>query len=78
MHLVKKASLCIFSEEFTRRRVKSQRRCTPIFISTGYIAQWLERLTADHQVPGSNPGVPFMARTQAAIILWRHLMHAYG
>ena len=28
-------------------------------ISTGYIAQWLERLTADQQVPGSNPGVPF-------------------
>jgi hypothetical protein len=26
---------------------------------TGYIAQWLERLTADQQVPGSNPGVPF-------------------
>jgi hypothetical protein len=26
----------------------------------GYIAQWLERLTADQQVPGSNPGVPFM------------------
>jgi hypothetical protein len=25
----------------------------------GCIAQWLERLTADHQVPGSNPGVPF-------------------
>ena len=25
---------------------------------TGYIAQWLERLTADQQVPGSNPGVP--------------------
>ena len=24
----------------------------------GYIAQWLERLTADQQVPGSNPGVP--------------------
>jgi hypothetical protein len=23
-----------------------------------YIAQWLERLTADRQVPGSNPGVP--------------------
>ena len=22
----------------------------------GYIARWLERLTADHQVPGSNPG----------------------
>ena len=26
--------------------------------SSGYIAQWLERLTADQQVPGSNPGVP--------------------
>ena len=25
----------------------------------GYIAQWLERLTADQQVPGSNPSVPF-------------------
>ena len=29
--------------------------------STGYIAQWLERLTADQQVPGSNPGVPSFA-----------------
>ena len=28
---------------------------------TGYIAQWLERLTADQQVPGSNPGVPLAA-----------------
>ena len=27
-------------------------------LATGYIAQWLERLTADQQVPGSNPGVP--------------------
>ena len=27
----------------------------------GYIAQWLERLTADQQVPGSNPGVPFFS-----------------
>ena len=26
----------------------------------GSIAQWLERLTADQQVPGSNPGWPFM------------------
>ena len=25
----------------------------------GYIAQGLERLTADQQVPGSNPGAPF-------------------
>ena len=29
-------------------------------IACGYIAQWLERLTADQQVPGSNPGVPFL------------------
>ena len=27
----------------------------------GYIAQWLEQLTADQQVPGSNPGVPSFA-----------------
>lgn len=27
--------------------------------ATGYIAQWLERLTADQQVPGSKPGVPY-------------------
>ena len=27
-------------------------------VVAGYIAQWLERLTADQQVPGSNPGVP--------------------
>ena len=27
-------------------------------IAPGHIAQWLERLTADQQVPGSNPGVP--------------------
>ena len=27
-------------------------------VPCGYIAQWLERLTADQQVPGSNPGVP--------------------
>ena len=26
-------------------------------LAVGYIAQWLERLTADQQVPGSNPGV---------------------
>ena len=33
----------------------------------GYIAQWLERLTADQQVPGSNPGVPlFFAQIVAA------------
>ena len=32
-------------------------------LSYGYIAQWLERLTADQQVPGSNPGVPFYANS---------------
>ena len=35
--------------------------------SHGYIAQWLERLTADQQVPGSNPGVPFQHIPAAAI-----------
>ena len=30
------------------------------FENHGYIAQWLERLTADQQVPGSNPGVPLV------------------
>ena len=28
--------------------------------ASGYIAQWLERLTSDQQIPGSNPGVPFL------------------
>jgi hypothetical protein len=32
--------------------------CERVVGSHGYIAQWLERLTADQQVPGSNPGVP--------------------
>ena len=32
-----------------------------MLIYIGYIAQWLERLTADQQVPGSNPGVPFLS-----------------
>ena len=30
----------------------------------GYIAQWPERLTADQQVPGSNPGVPWKHHTR--------------
>ena len=34
-------------------------KCLPFLINaSGCIAQWLERLTADQQVPGSNPGVP--------------------
>jgi type IV secretory pathway TraG/TraD family ATPase VirD4 len=28
-------------------------------VTFGYTAQWLERLTADQQVPGSNPSVPY-------------------
>ena len=32
--------------------------CLKETLASGYIAQWLERLTADQQVPGSNPGVP--------------------
>ena len=35
-------------------------------MSTGYIAQWLERLTADQQVPGSNPGVPSLCGVHTA------------
>ena len=36
--------------------------------ASGYIAQWLERLTADQQVPGSNPGVP-----SSLCLLWAQL-----
>ena len=31
-------------------------------MALGYIAQWLERLTADQQVPGSNLGVPLSTK----------------
>ena len=34
----------------------------------GYIAQWLERLTADQQVPGSNPGVPSVFRLSGGML----------
>ena len=37
--------------------------------ASGYIAQWLERLTADQQVPGSNPGVPF-STAPATFLRW--------
>ena len=41
-------------------RTKTVRNPPPSWnANIGYIAQWLERLTADQQVPGSNPGVPF-------------------
>ena len=35
----------------------------------GYIAQWLERLTADQQVPASNPGVPCVNQSSGS---WGH------
>ena len=34
----------------------------------GHIAQWLERLTADQQVPGSNPGVPLLSMAKCVKI----------
>ena len=34
-------------------------------VADGSIAQWLERLTADQQVPGSNPGWPFYLNESA-------------
>ena len=37
-------------------------------IVAGYIAQWLERLTADQQVPGSNPGVPLWLHTITVLL----------
>ena len=46
------------SEDLLRSRLNLDDALTPIQISTGNIAQWLERLTADQQVPASNPGVP--------------------
>ena len=44
------------------------------FQAYGYIAQWLERLTADQQVPGSNPGVPFCCG--GCIIRLKSVSHA--
>ena len=46
----------------------SQSGAEPLkFVSIGYIAQWSERLTADQQVPGSNPGVPSLAVRTAVL-----------
>ena len=41
----------------TARRMENNP--APLYCQHGYIAQWLQRLTADQQLPGSNPGVPF-------------------
>ena len=38
-----------------------------MLLSTGYITQWLERLTANQQVPGSNPGVPLQCNPAALL-----------
>ena len=35
-------------------------RASALALAVGYIAHWLERLTADQHVPGSNAGVPFL------------------
>ena len=41
----------------------------------GYIAQWLERLTADQQVPGSNPGVPSFFSRPPFFSVHIHFLH---
>ena len=42
-----------------RRSTSAQIVVQNLAVAGGYIAQWLERLTADQQVPGSTPGAPF-------------------
>ena len=51
-----------------------------LYFALGYIAQWLERLTADQQVPGSNPGVPspFVFCACNAISVRRHCPLVHG
>ncbi len=39
-------------------RKRTMSSASPYIVADGHIAQWLERLTADQQVPGSIPGVP--------------------
>jgi hypothetical protein len=46
-------------------------------VTSGYIAQWLERLTADQQVPGSNPGVPccqLIIATTVIVVIFRFVI----
>ena len=43
--------------------------------SQGCIAQWLERLTADQQVPGSTPGAPFMSFVRMHTIQCETFVH---
>ena len=52
--------------ERVKKREKERRRERE---SNGYIAQWLERLTADQQVPGSNLGVPLMLQGDSRRVL---------
>ena len=55
-------SVLLASRPLSRSRMPSIARFISGFI--GYIAQWLERLTADQQVPGSNPVCPLSRAMQ--------------
>ena len=46
--------------------------------AVGYIAQWLERLTADQQVPGSNPGVPSLHAVRHGLTYPMDLQESWG
>ncbi len=37
---------------------------------SGGIAQWVEHSTADREVPGSNPGAPYLFIFSISTILW--------
>ena len=50
------------------RALKTVKRMTTTSLQLG---TWLERLTADQQVPGSNPGVPSFAHTPLHLRTWK-------
>ena len=52
MHITRGSKHPLFQELF-------RDEASDALVPLRYIAQWLERLTADQQVPGANPGVPF-------------------
>ena len=52
-HAVVRELLLKLGRETAAARIQQKKR-----VQFRYIAQWLERLTADQQVPGSNQGVP--------------------
>ena len=51
MHITRGSEHPLFQELF-------RGEASDALVPLRFIAQWLERLTADQQVPGSNPGVP--------------------